>query len=379
MKVKDIMSTDIAYVSPEDNVSSVISLIEKNCFREILVLEDNKLKGIVYSKEIANKGINDPSRIKVRTIMGHMPATLKADHEADEAAKLILRTGLRALPVLENQKVVGVVSMHDIVDMAAKGKAFRQTKAEAVMSTAVIVGEEDDMGTVRLLMREKNISRIPVVDGKKKLSGVVTIFDLLKAVKPKERMTFYSMAAEKVTVMGIPLSVVMNKHPTTVEKKNPLNDAVSLMRKYETDGVIVVEDNVPIGVVTEKDLLEFYVSGLKQKGMNYQISGLVDEDDFVVNTVDRMIRDSLQKLSKMVRAEFFFLHVKRYDKGGRIKYSIRTRLRAEKGFYVSKAYSWDLRSAVDEAMDKLDKIVIKNKKTKRDRLKEMLRFKKLLR
>lgn len=379
MNVESIMSKNISYVSPDDNVSSVISLIEKNCFREVLVLENKKLKGIVYSKEIAGKSIGDPTRIKVKTIMGHMPATLEPDKDIDEAAKLILRTGLRALPVLENGRVVGIVSLHDIVDTASKSKEFRQTKVEAVMSGAEIITEDDDIGTARFMMREKNISRIPVIDKEKKLSGVVTIFDLLGAVKPKERMNFYSMSAEKLTTKNIPVSTVMNSHPTTVERKTPLSETVSLMRKYETDGVIVAEKSSPLGVVTEKDLLEFYVSGLKKKGVYYQISGLADEDDFILSTVDRMIGDTLKKMSKIYDVQSFFLHVKRYDKEGKVKYSIRTRLLTSKGTFISKAYAWDLRTAVDDALDRLERVAIKEKNYKKDRLKEMLKFKKLLR
>ena len=71
------------------------------------------------------------------------------------------------------------------------------------MSVPETINSETDIGKARLLMREKNISRLPVVDEKNNLSGVVTIFDLLKAVKPRERVNFYSMAAEKETIMGI--------------------------------------------------------------------------------------------------------------------------------------------------------------------------------
>jgi len=217
-----------------------------------------------------------------------------------------------------------------------------------------------------------------VIGENKKLSGIVTIFDLLKAVKPRERMGFYSMAAEKATIMGIPVSTITNRKPVTIDRKNSLNEIVNLINKYNIDGVVVAEGGYPIGIVTEKDLLEVYVSSLKQKGVFYQISGLKDEDDFVVGTVDRMIRSSLQKLSRIIRPEFFFLHVKRYDKKGKVKYSIRTRFKTGKGIFVSKSYAWDLREAVDKAMDRLERIIIKERKYKRDKVKDMSRFKKLL-
>jgi len=377
MKVKDIMSKDIIYLTPEDNVSKLISLIEEHNFREILVIEDEKLKGIVYSKEIAKKGITDPTKTKVNALIKSPPPVLSPDQNIDDAANLIFKTGLRALPVVEDNKVIGIVSLHDIVDVAAKAKVFRQTTAESIMSTPELIREDSDIGTARVLMREKNISRIPVLDRNQKLSGVVTIFDLLKAVKPRERISFYSMDPEKETTMEIPVSTVMNKMLTTASEKTSLNDIVNLIRKDETDGIIIVENNFPIGVITEKDLLEVYVSSLKKKGIYYQIIGLGDEDDFIVETIDRMIRDTLQKMSKIFEPQFFFLHIKRYDKTGKIKYSIRTRFRTNKKTFVSKSFAWDLREAVDKALDNLKRIMIKEKGEISSRSKEATRFKKL--
>jgi len=373
------MTKNFISISPESNITKLISLIEKYYLRQILVIERKKLKGIIYAKELAKRGISNPEKTKVSSIMNFPPPEISPETKINEAAKLILKTGLRALPVVENKKVVGIVSIFDIVEAASKTKEFRQTIAETVMSIPEIITIYDDIGRARFLMREKNISRLPVVDKNKKLCGVVTIFDLLKAVKPKDRINFYSMAAEKETIMKIPVSTIINNSPVIVERNSTLNEIVNLMEKYKTDGVVVAENQFPVGVITAKDLLEFYVSSLEQKGIYYQIVGLVDEDDFIVATVDRMIRDTIQKISKIYKLQFFFLHIKRYEKKGKIKYSIRTRVLTDKGTFVTKSHEWDLRTAVDRALEKLQRIVFKEKRWKKDRIREMLRFKKLSR
>ena len=379
MIVREIMSKNLICLSPEDTVSELISLVEKNHIKEVPIIENKKLKGIVYSKDIARKGITSPEKTKIKKVVKSHPAIVSPEQDINEAAELILKTGLIGLPVVEGDKVVGIISMHDIINSSSKTKQFRQTKAEQIMSVPETINSETDIGKARLLMREKNISRLPVVDEKNNLSGVVTIFDLLKAVKPRERVNFYSMAAEKETLMGIPVSTIMDRKPVTASRNDSLNEIVNLIDKNRIDGVVVLEDGKPVGIVTEKDLLEVYVSSFKKRGIFYQISGLKDEDDFILATVDRMIRDSLQKLTKMTKAEFFFLHVKRYEKKGKVKYSIRTRLKTERGIYVSKSYAWDLREAVDAALDRLERIVIKGRTYKKDKIKEMLRYKKLLR
>ena len=377
MLVKDTIAEEIISVSPDDTVSKIISLIEKENIREIIITENGKFKGIVYSKDITNKGITDPAKAKVSTLIRFPAPTVSSNQDINEAAQMIFKTGLRSLPIIENEKVIGLITLSDIIGFASKIKEFRQTTAEAVMSQPEIIESDTDIGTARMLMREKNISRLPVIDKKQKLVGIITIFDLLKAVKPRERMDFYSMSAEKERIMDIPVSTIMNISPVTVDKNKTLNEIVSLMKENKTDGVIVVENNSPIGIVTEKDLLEVYISSLNKKGVFYQISGITDEDDFIVSTIDRMIRDTLQKMSKIFNPQFFFLHVKKYDKKGKIKYSIRTRFRTDKGIFISKAYAWDLRDAVNESLDKLERIMIKEVETKRDKRQDMLRFKKM--
>jgi len=380
MLVKDIMSKDIISLSPEDKVSEIISLVENYRIREIPIIENGRLKGIVYAKDIAKKGIQDPSRIKINKIMRYDSPMVSPEQRVEDAAKIIFKTGLRALPVIKKNKVIGIVSMHDIIlEVASKTKRFRQTKVEEIMSVPQTITSDTDIGRARVLMREKNISRLPVVDENKKLAGIVTIFDLLKAVKPRERMNFYSMAAEKERVMGIPISTIMNTSPMIVNVGQSLSETTGIIERYNVDGVVVVQDKIPIGIIAEKDLLEVYVSGMKRKGIYYQIIGIDEDDDFVISTIERMVNDTLQKMSKLYNLQFFFLHVKKYDKRGKIKYSIRTRFKTGKGLFVTKAYAWDLRDAVDNALNKIERIMKREKEMKRDKIMEIRKLKKLYR
>jgi CBS domain-containing protein len=376
MKIKDIMSTSLISVSPEDSISNLISLIEKHCLREVLVVDNKKMKGIIYAKELAKKGIIDPTKAKVNILMNFPPPSLSPNDEVDVAANMIFKTGLRAMPVVDKDNVIGIVSLHDVIQMASKSKNFKQALAESIMSPPESMMGDADIGAARKFMRERNVSRIPIVDKENKLKGIVTLFDILRAVKPRERMNFYSMAAEKETTMGIPVSSVMNDTPTEIERETSLSEIAGLLKKYDTDGVVVTDNQMPVGVITEKDLLEFYVSTLGQKGVYYQIMGLSDEDDFVLSTVNRMIGDTLQKLSKIHKINFFYMHVKRHDKAGKIKYSIRNRLLTDSGTFISKSYDWDIRSAVDQSLDKLERLTIKDKEWKMERKRGMAKYNK---
>lgn len=371
MIVKEIMSKDVISLCPEDTVQTLISLMEKHHVHEIPIIQNRKLVGIVQTKKLTQKTILDPYKTKVKSIKMSAPAVLDPNQDIENAAKLILRTGLRALPVVDNKKVVGIVSLHDIINEVSKTKLFRQTKAEAIMSIPFTITQDTEIGKARVIMRENSVSRMPIVDDNGKIKGIITPFDMLKAIKPKERMSWFSMAAEMDRVMQIPVSTIMNTRPITADTKSTLNDIAGLMNKHDTSGIILMEEDFPKGIVVLKDLMEFYVGGLKKEGVYYQIVGLSDEDSFITDTVERMINDTIQKISQINKIISVFVHVKKYsaEQKGKTKYSIRVRIRTDKKTFISQEWAWDLRMAVDRAMDQIERSVFKDKKIIKDRIK----------
>lgn len=371
MIVKEIMSKNVISLGPEDTIQTLISLMEKHHVHEIPVIDNKKLVGIVQTKKLMQKTILDPYKTKIKSIKMSAPAVLNPEQDMEDAAKLILRTGMRALPVVEGKDVVGIVSLHDIINEVAKTKLFRQTKAETIMSDVFTMAQETDVGKTRVIMRENSISRIPIVDEKGKLKGIVTPFDMMKAIKPKERMSWFSMAGEMDRIMQIPISTIMNTKPVTAAPKDSLTEIAALMNKYDASGVVLTEDGFPKGIVVLKDLMEFYVGGLAKEGVMYQIVGLGDEDSFITDTVERMISDTIKKISQINRLLSVFIHVKKYsvDPKGKTKYSIRARIRTDKKIFIAQAWEWDLRMAVNLALDQIERSVFKDKKIIKDRIK----------
>lgn len=363
MKVREIMRKDIVLLKPEDHVIDFITLMENDLVHEAAVVnESGELIGFVHYKILADKNVQDPTKTKIETVMVHAPKVLE-DEIIENAAKLIFETGFRGLPVVDKKgKVTGIVTSIDVLKGMKNEKIFSEKTAEDIMSPAIVIRETDDIGKARVIMRENNISTLPVVNENDELVGVVMVLDLLKAIKPKERISWYSMAAEKLTLMDIPVSTVMNKTPLISEKRTSLSEILEKMINNNIRSCIIVEEKGPVGVVTTRDLLEVYLSSIEKEKVYVQYSGLREEDDEVMLTVDRMVRDTVEKLHSIYPIQYFHIHVKRYKKSGDRKlFSVRCRVMTDEGVFISKAHAWDLRDAVGSALDKLEKIVIKHK------------------
>ncbi|MEM5814496.1 MAG: CBS domain-containing protein [Candidatus Aenigmatarchaeota archaeon] len=375
MLVSEIMTREVFAVKPSDSITTFVSLMEKEHIHESPVIDGKKLIGMVKFDTLVARGITNPSKQKINSIMDFPPPTLKPDQSVEEAAEILFKTGLRALPVVEENKVTGLVAIWDVLDVAAGTKAFRQTTAGAIMSVAEVVGRDSDIGTARVIMRERNISRLPVVDEAGKLVGILGTMDLIKAIKrPREKMTWYGMAAEMERVVSLPVSNVMNDHPPTAKKTDSLTDVVRIMNSRKCSGVTVTEGDVPIGVVTIKDLLEVYIAGLAQKGVYYHAIGLEKEDEAVADTVQRMIADTIQKIAYIVPVQFAMVHFKKHEAGGlKAKWSVRVRVMTDRGVFMAKAWAWDPRDAIGKALNHLERSLIKWKEEKTTVLKKNIR------
>jgi len=86
--------------------------------RAILVIDDDELKGIVSQGDCAIKVLlphNDPSQVAVSKIMTPNPLTVSLSNSLDECMAIMVHKHIRHLPVLENNKVRGVISVGDLV------------------------------------------------------------------------------------------------------------------------------------------------------------------------------------------------------------------------------------------------------------------------
>ena len=117
-KIIDQKSKTIFSVRTTDPVADVLKIMRDFRVRAVLVIDDNELKGIVSQGDCAIKVLlphHNASEVAVSTIMTPNPLTVKLSNTLDECMAIMVHKHIRHLPVLEANKVVGVVSVGDMV------------------------------------------------------------------------------------------------------------------------------------------------------------------------------------------------------------------------------------------------------------------------
>ncbi|HEX3039366.1 MAG TPA: CBS domain-containing protein [Caproiciproducens sp.] len=117
MKVKEIMSKDVASLNTDDSVERAAQLMKQYDVGSIPVCRQEKIIGIVTDRDIALRSIadgKDTKQQKVQEIMSSNPVVGSPDMEVDDAARIMSQKQIRRLPIVDNNSLVGIVALGDI-------------------------------------------------------------------------------------------------------------------------------------------------------------------------------------------------------------------------------------------------------------------------
>src|ERR1700684_1104851 len=125
-----------------------------------------------------------------------------------------------------------------------------------IMTARVVTVEMDDrLEAVKEIFDTMSFHHLLVVDEHKKLSGVVSDRDLLRALSP-----YVGSAAETardLATLNKRVHQIMTRHPITLRPQSTVADAVNLLLAHRISCVPVVDDDFkPIGIVSWRDLLK---------------------------------------------------------------------------------------------------------------------------
>jgi CBS domain-containing protein len=117
MKVKDIMTKNVASVRPESTVFEAAGLMQKLNVGSIPVCDQNGVVGIVTDRDIVLRNVTagaDPKTTPVSSIMTTGVATVSPDTDVDALGAIMSQRQVRRVPVVENNSLVGIVALGDL-------------------------------------------------------------------------------------------------------------------------------------------------------------------------------------------------------------------------------------------------------------------------
>ncbi len=277
--VADIMTSVPIVVEVPGSRSDAINMMVRNKLTGVPVVRaaDGKLVGIVSRKDVFNNFEEE----QLSLIMKKDIITVSPSASIAEVAKIFVEKRIHRIPVVDNGKLVGIITPTDLLDEVKAKKS--SLKAEDVINTTCVTAYVDDpLSYVIASMRVSKCVAFPVLNARGDLVGIITDRDLfIDQAEDKEALTAMGLDESTESLAGyrnvLPLFYVatdkniseehivkdfMIKDPVTVFKKTSVSDVAKLMKQNDF-GQIPVHGNKDelIGMVYDVDILAALLEG----------------------------------------------------------------------------------------------------------------------
>ena len=273
MLVKDVMVRDVAYVSLPGNRDQVLKTLQERLVSGVPVVKKEELVGMITRSDILRNREEDQTAL----LMARNPITVTPDSTIDEASRLLLKHGIRRLPVVDGKKLVGIITVADIVKVASEMNI--QTKAEEYFEKDILVlWSEMPVPIAGAVMEYAQVAACPVIDSGLKLVGIISDRDLIKSsiIEDSVGKTVMSAAHEEDEWMWNSVMETTNKYYAvsrielrnilvkeamvpviTAIKSTSVSECASLMLKSRIDQIPVVSSSQKlIGMLRDKDIVK---------------------------------------------------------------------------------------------------------------------------
>lgn len=195
--VKEIMTRDVISISPKYSIKESVNVMTENGIGSLPIVDkEGKLVGIVTERDFALALAGSLSNETVGDIMVKDVITTTLGTPIESCSKIMVRNNLRRIPVVEEDKLVGIVTSTDIIRFFGDKEMFasmtstsgldvlKRQISDIVKPNISVTESYVKLGDLCDLLAEKNIGGVPVVDDDK-LVGIITERDILNTVLDK--------------------------------------------------------------------------------------------------------------------------------------------------------------------------------------------------
>lgn len=275
MKVEDVMSTNLIVGYVPGTVKDALRILAKHNVSGMPILKrDSKVvAGVLTRTDI----FKNPDEDQIALIMSEEFHSVQREQDVKDAAKLLYQHKIHGLPVINNRKhLVGIVSPTDIL----KGihKDITKSIEHYFTNMVVPVYQETPINIVMEIIKITNGHALPVLNGERKLCGIVTDGDLFKLSHIKESVSQTNLgmggdedewtwegirdtvrfhySTSEVSLPTVPVKEIMVRDVVKAFQNTPVNEVASKMLKHQISHVPVVDPSDRlVGMVTDIDLM----------------------------------------------------------------------------------------------------------------------------
>ena len=271
--IEDIMVRDVASATlqPRDEI---LKVLKNKHISGVPVIKDSKVVGIVTRTNL----LQNPEEEQLALLMTRNPITISPGSALQTAAHLLLEHRIRRLPVVDEDKLVGLVTVADVVATIADMNIDIPIK-DYVEKDVVAIYNETPLPVVARIMELAGVKAVPVLDANLELVGIISDRDVISASIIEDSVEMSNMSAgldddawtwesmrdtmsiyysvSRIKVPNMIASDIMISEPITATYIASVSDCARKMKRNRIDQIPIINSNRKLqGLLRDHDLLK---------------------------------------------------------------------------------------------------------------------------
>ncbi len=258
MRVGQIMSSPVITLDKDRRLIDAINLMKQHEISRVVALHNGRVVGVLTEKDIARELGSlqayrlPPGRFYVSSVMTSDPISVAPDVMAKRAAELMLDHDISGLPVMEDGKLVGILTKMDFAKVCT---GYDDVYVGQVMQASpTTISPGDRVIHARKLLLGEDLLALPVLEGGK-LVGIVTARDFAMKLAAFQEVVPNQYKSERIR--NLLVGDIMTQPAVTIRTDMKLPRAAKLMLERKFSGLPV--ENLfgeMVGLLTKTELTE---------------------------------------------------------------------------------------------------------------------------
>lgn len=274
IKVSEIMKTNVAYATLPGSRDEVHTLLKDKKVSGVPVLKDGKIVGIVSRANL----LKNPEEEQLALLMTRNPIVIDPDSNIITASKILLDNNIRRLPVVKDDKLLGIVSVADIVAAIAE-MGIDDHVGQYLNPTVVPVWTDTPLNVAARIMELAKSKAAPVIDSNLEVVGIITDRDIINASviedsvemsdmsngSDDDEWTWESMrdtmsiyySVSRVKVPNIPVKDIMVADIVKAAYISGVSECALKMKRSKIDQIPIVNANQRfLGLLRDRNIIQ---------------------------------------------------------------------------------------------------------------------------